>query len=117
MNGAVVLPRRRTRPASVHVGTRSERVDVVRVTDRLGQRSDDGQILQLGNQEGLVVLTNDRDFVELASTVDHGGIVLYTDRTLLIGDPVGSTEAISAIDRFYSPVEMQNIVEWLDNWR
>lgn len=91
--------------------------DVVRVTDRLGQRSDDEQILRLGDVEELVVLTNDRDFVELASTADHAGIVLYTDRTLLIGDPVGSTETISAIDRFYSPPEMRNTVEWLDNWR
>ena len=91
--------------------------EVVRVTDHIGQRSVDEGILRLGNEEGRVVLTNDRDFVDLATSVDHAGIVVYTDRTLLIGDPLGSTEAISAIDRFYSPAEIRNTVEWLDNWR
>lgn len=90
--------------------------DVTSVRERFGQQSVDEAILAESANENSVVVTNDRDFVRLSTECDHGGIVIYTDRTLLIANPLAATEGIAAIDRYYSPDEMRNVVEWLDNW-
>ena len=63
------------------------------------------------------MITNDRDFLDLADEYDHAGIVLYTDRSWLATDPVSAAQAVVRIDRFYGPDDRHNAVEWLDNWR
>ncbi len=42
---------------------------------------------------------------------------MYTDHRFLVAEPMIAVEAVAEIDRYYSPGEMINTVEWLDNWR
>lgn len=83
---------------------------------RYGQESIDRSILDDCADEGLVVITNDRDFVRLADGHDHAGIIMYTDRRVLLDTPLNAVEAVRRIERYYAPEELRNVVEWLDNW-
>lgn len=96
---------------------RSNGFDVTTAQERYGQESVDTSILSDCADEGLVIITNDRDFVRLADECDHAGVIVYTDRRFLLDDPVEAAEAIAEIDRYYSPKEIRNTVEWLDNWQ
>ena len=95
---------------------RSTGFDVKTAQERYGQETVDSSIFEACDVEGRVVITNDRDFVRLADERDHAGVVLYTDRRFLLDDPLAATEAMVAIDRYYSAGEIRNTVEWLDNW-
>lgn len=86
------------------------------VLEKYGEGSVDSTILADCAEEGIAVVTNDRDFVRLAAERDHAGIVVYTDRTLLLDEPVEAAEALGKIDRHYAPDSMRNTVEWLDGW-
>lgn len=90
--------------------------DVATVQERYGQESIDEQLLADCAEERRIVITNDRDFVRLAVNRNHAGIVMYTDRSLLLENPVTASESLATICRHYSPDEMANVVEWLDNW-
>ncbi|CCQ35817.1 uncharacterized protein Nmlp_1618 [Natronomonas moolapensis 8.8.11] len=92
---------------------RGNGVDVVAVIegDRTGQKDD--VHLQRSSQRNLVVVTNDDDFVRLAQKQSHTGIVFYSEQN---HDPSDFVTAIRRIDRFFSPDDMRNHVEWLENW-
>ncbi|MDL5362666.1 DUF5615 family PIN-like protein [Halalkalicoccus sp. NIPERK01] len=64
-------------------------------------------------RDGLVVLTNDDDFVRLARDRSHAGIVYYERQTLA---PKEFLRAIRQIDGFFTPDEMRGHIEWLDGW-
>lgn len=96
---------------------RSNGFDVTAAQARYGQGSVDATILDDCENEGLVVLTNDRDFVRMADERPHAGVVIYTDRRFLLEEPIEAVEAFARIARHYTPDEMRNSVEWLDNWR
>lgn len=96
---------------------RSNGFDVLTAQEWHGQENVDHRLLEDCASEGIVVLINDRDFVRMADENDHAGIVMYTDRRFLVAEPMIAVEAVAEIDRYYSPGEMRNTVEWLDNWR
>lgn len=95
----------------------SKGFEIITAQERFGQQSVDASLLEAAREEDFVIVTNDRDFLALSDDHNHAGIILYTDRSLLLDDPVGAVEAIAAIDRYYAPEEMYNVVEWLDNWQ
>lgn len=73
----------------------------------------DSALLDWGRREALVVVTNDSDFVELANSVEHAGVILYHQ----YGHPPGRfARAIIRIDRYLTPGAFQDHVEWLENW-
>jgi len=69
--------------------------------------------LETSLQQPLVVLTNDDDFVRLAQDHPHAGIIFYSDQH---HEPSEFVTAVRRIDRFFSPGDMENHVEWLENW-
>jgi hypothetical protein len=84
--------------------------------DRYGQHSVDETIVEDCRDDGLVALTNDRDFVRLGTRRDHAGIVMYTDRNRLLDAPLEAVKAIDRTNRYYSPDTIANNIEWLENW-
>ena len=64
-------------------------------------------------REGRVTVTNDEDFVELADTTDHAGIIMYQQYG---HTPRAFVRAVERIDRYLSSTEFRNHVEWLENW-
>lgn len=74
---------------------------------------DDAALLEWGHRDGLVIVTNDTDFVGLADSTDHAGIVMYQQH----GHSPGTfARAITRIDRYLTPEAFGNHVEWLENW-
>jgi hypothetical protein len=61
-------------------------------------------------------MTNDRDFVRIGSNVDHGGIVIYNDVTVLRERPANAVEALDRIVNAYPRSELENAVVWFDDW-
>lgn len=96
---------------------RSNGFSVTTAQEKYGEESIDQSILQESAAEETVVLTNDRDFVRMADDYDHAGIIMYTDRRFLIDQPTTAVEAVARVNRYYSPDEIRNQVEWLENWR
>jgi len=84
--------------------------------ERYGQGADDEAILADSTETGLVVLTNDRDFVRLDADTEHAGIVLYTDIDFLRNSPLEAVEAVARIDRHYGVSGIRDTVVWLDEW-
>lgn len=95
---------------------RSSGYTVERAQDRYGQHSVDETIIDDCRDAGLIVLTNDRDFVRLGTERDHSGIVMYTDRNRLLDAPLKAVEAVDRMNRYYSPDSIAGQIEWLDNW-
>jgi hypothetical protein len=58
---------------------------VVPAVDERGQRTVDIPLLEWAALNDRVLVTNDRDFVELDANHDHAGLVVYTDQTLTPG--------------------------------
>lgn len=92
---------------------RANGFDVVAVTegDKTGQRDDIH--LERSAEQNLIILTNDDDFVRLAQERSHAGVIFYSEQH---HEPSEIATAIRRIDRFFSPNDMQNRVEWLENW-
>lgn len=87
-------------PNVVVTALRSNEYTVDLAKDRFGEETIDEEILETATEEGRVLLTNDRDFVEHDSSVDHVGIVIYTTQSLPPGEFV---RGIDRIDRHYLP--------------
>lgn len=86
---------------------------VVAVAEGDGAGRPDDVHLETSFQRALVVLTNDDDFVRLARDHSHAGVVFYSEQH---HEPSDFVTAIRRIDRFFSPEEMQDHIEWLENW-
>lgn len=64
-------------------------------------------------QRGRVVLTNDDDFTVLGRDIEHAGIIRYSDQSHSPGEFV---RAIRRIDAHLSTEEMDDHIEWLEQW-
>lgn len=95
---------------------KSNGFEIETVQERFGQRTDDAQILEFCSRADRVVLTNDRDFLKLAGAVDHAGVILYSDWSVLLDNPQAATKAIGDIARAYPDGDLSNRVEWLEGW-
>lgn len=74
---------------------------------------DDESLLEIGLEQGLVLVTNDRDFVGLAQERPHAGVVVYTDQGIAAGEFVGT---VRRIDAHFSPAAVERTVLWLGQW-
>ena len=92
---------------------RAHGFEVVAVSEGSDTGRQDSHHLETSRERDLVVLTNDDDFVRLARQHSHSGILFYSDQS---HDPGDVVTAIRRVDRYFSPEDMQNHVEWLENW-
>lgn len=104
---------------SVFVTTlRSNGYDVVEANDVFGEATDDEHLLQYCGTNGHVLFTNDRDFAgALCQTVDHAGVVVYTDVNYPRDEPEDAVRTLERVFAHYPPDELTNELVWLDQWR
>ena len=100
-------------PTVVVTTLRSNGYTVVPVKDRFEEGTSDQRLLEHATDDGLVVFTNDRDFVRHGHEMDHAGIVIYTTQEL---QPGSVLLGIERIDGHFSPETMRNNIEWLEDW-
>lgn len=86
---------------------------VVEAADQRGQETVDEELLAWCGSEGHVLVTNDRDFVDLDAEIDHAGLAIYTSLSTTPGDFV---RAVRRIDRQFAPETMTNVLVWIDQW-
>lgn len=86
---------------------------VVDAAEERGQETVDEALLQWATETDRVIVTNDRDFVELDTSHDHGGVIVYTDPGISPGE---FARAIRRVDRQFTPESMENTLVWLDSW-
>lgn len=98
---------------------RSNGHDVTEARDAFGEATDDEQLLGYCGENGHVLVTHDKkDFADnLATTVEHAGIVVYTDANWLRDDPERAVRTFERILSYYPPTELTNELVWLDQWR
>lgn len=104
---------------SVFITTlRSNGHEVVKAKDIFGEATDDEQLLRYCGENGHLLVTHDKkDFAgRLADSVEHGGIVVYTDANYLRDDPEGAVRTLERILFYYPPDELTNKLVWLDQW-
>ena len=92
---------------------RAHGFDGVAVAEGAETGERDAVHLERSSQQNLVVLTNDDDFVRLAQQRPHAGVVFYSEQQHA---PSEFVTAIRRIDRCFSPDDMHNHIEWLENW-
>lgn len=73
----------------------------------------DEPLLAWGRRDGLVVVTNDTNFVELADANPHAGVIMYQQYG---HSPRAFVRGLSRIDRYLTPDAFRDHVEWLENW-
>ena len=100
-------------PSAVTATLRSNGYTVVTAQERYGQDSVDTELLRDCGRDGLAVLTNDRDFVELHDRIDHAGIVVYTTPN---PSPSAVAVAIDRIERSFTDDELRDQLVWLESW-
>lgn len=87
--------------------------DVIEATAEHGEETIDADLLEWCGAEGYVFVTNDRDFVEIHSTSDHAGVILYTSQTLSATDFI---RGVRRIDRQFTPASIGDELVWLQQW-
>lgn len=104
---------------SVFITTlRSNGHEVVEANEVFGEATDDEALLRYCGENDLILFTHDRDFAgTLAETVDHAGIVVYTNATYLRDDPEATVRALERVFAHYPPDELRNELVWLDQWQ
>jgi len=104
---------------SVFITTlRSNGHDVVEANDVFGEATDDEYLLQYAGENDHVLLTHDRDFAgKLRQTVDHAGVVVYTNANYPRDEPEDAVRTLEHIFAHYPPEELTNELVWLDQWR
>lgn len=100
-------------PQAVVSALRSNGYTVGTATEEPGSETVDTELLARCADEGRVLITNDRDFVELSSTIDHAGIILYSTQGLPPGE---FARGIRRIDRQFGPEAVRNTIAWLEEW-
>ena len=73
----------------------------------------DHDLLELGREAGLVIVTSDDDFARLGGRLDHAGILIYQQYG---HSPRSIVRAVTRIDHYLDHESFRNHVEWLENW-
>ncbi|MBI4020529.1 MAG: DUF5615 family PIN-like protein [Candidatus Aenigmarchaeota archaeon] len=81
-------------------------VDIISVIETNLRSSPDREILEFANKNGRAVITMDKDFIVLSSSVPHKGIIFLT-RRLDTGDIIREVEKLLLV---YKPHEIANSV-------
>lgn len=105
---------------SVFVTTlRSNGYPVRTATEVFGEGADDRTLLEYCGEHDHVFVTNDKkDFSgELAESVTHAGIVIYTDPVFLRATPGEAVRTLERVFEQYPPDELSGERVWLDQWR
>jgi len=98
---------------------RSNGHDVHRANDAFGEGTEDERLLEFCAGDDRMLITNDKkDFAgRLSETVDHNGIVVYTDPSALRDNPESAVHAVERVLSHYQPAELANELVWLNQWR
>lgn len=104
---------------SVFITTlRSNGHEVVAANDVFGESTDDEVLLRHAGENNHLLLTHDRDFAgRLHETIDHAGIVVYTDANFLRDEPERAVRTVERVFAHYPPEELHDELVWLDQWR
>ena len=97
---------------------RSRGHDATEARPVFGKATDDEELLRYCARNERILVTQDRkDFAgRLADTIDHAGIVLYTDSAPLRNDPETAVRTVERILSIYPSEELRNGIVWLDQW-
>jgi predicted nuclease of predicted toxin-antitoxin system len=105
-------------PRVVITTLRSNGHKVVEANDVFGEATDDAQLLRYCSEHDYVLLTHDRDFAgALSESIDHTGIVVYSDANFLRDCPEDAVRALERVFRYYPPEDLSDEVVWLDQWQ
>lgn len=97
---------------------RSNGHEVVEARDTFGEATNDERLLRYAGENSHILVTHDKkDFSRLTKTVDHAGLVVYTDPNYLRDDPEGAVRTLERVFSHYPPGELTNELVWLDQWR
>lgn len=89
----------------------------VRADEQFGQRTDDERLLRWCREQGYVLCSNDRDFVNIASDYDHAGVLLYTDQVWVRTKPRDVLNAVNYIVDEFGSEGLRGQLVWLEAWR
>jgi predicted nuclease of predicted toxin-antitoxin system len=105
-------------PRVVITTLRSNGHEVVKANTVFGEATNDAQLLRYCREHEHVLLTHDRDFAgDLSETIEHAGIVVYSDVNFLRDCPEDAVRALERVFRYYPPEELHDEVVWLDQWQ
>ena len=106
-------------PSVFVTALRSNGYSVVTANEVFGEATDDRRLLEYCADEGHVLVTHDKkDFGgAIGDTVDHAGIVIYTDPVFPRADPDGAVRTLDRVLEHYSITELVGERVWLDQWR
>lgn len=106
-------------PSVFVTALRSSGYDVERANDVFGEATTDEHLLQYCAEEGRLLVTHDKkDFGgSVGESIDHSGIVIYTDPVSIREDPAASVRSVERILESYPPAELEGERVWLDQWR
>jgi predicted nuclease of predicted toxin-antitoxin system len=98
---------------------RSNGYEVVEARSVFGRATEDEELLRYCGDDGHLLVTHDKkDFSgKLSETVEHAGIVVYTDSNYLRDDPEGAVRTLERVLSHYPLAELSNELVWLDQWR
>jgi predicted nuclease of predicted toxin-antitoxin system len=100
-------------PRAYLAALESNGFSVVTAVDERGQSTVDEPLLEWTTSNDRVLVTNDRDFVEIDAKHDHTGLIVYTDQTLTPGEFM---QAIRRVDQQFTPDSIRNELIWLSDW-
>ncbi|MDZ7746570.1 MAG: DUF5615 family PIN-like protein [Halobacteriales archaeon] len=92
---------------------------VHRANDLLGEATDDDALLQRATEEDAVLVTHDvKDFGgPTAETINHAGIIVYTDANWIRDSPAAAVSALDRVREQYTRKALRDEIVWLDQWR
>lgn len=73
----------------------------------------DTEHLEYAVENGLVLLTNDTDFLRLHDDYRHSGLVVYDDQNVSVSEFM---RGLKRIERFVPEPELEGALIWLDEW-
>lgn len=92
---------------------RSNGYDVAIADERYGEGTIDEDILEDAAEHGEAVLTHDRDFVALAASHDHAGVLTITSQS---PNPGAVVQAIDRLMTVFTRAELENELVWVEEW-
>lgn len=91
----------------------------MRAQDVFGEATDDRELLAHCASGEYVLVTHDKkDFGgATGQSVQHAGVVIYTDSNFLRNEPETAVRTIERVLEHYPPSELGGSVVWLPQWR